>query len=215
MPLKKSTLMWKPSPEALSAPYFGRSFQKRVKGSDLSHTKKGGTVQKKDLVALGDISFECPYCQAMVEFKNLKWAPKRKSLKITKEGTHFRGVLEFFCPECLNCCLFINNRKGETICQFHQKPDGRWFVQYRNGKKLRREFFGRGPEAKDKAIGRNAELGLRDYQKNKPKDRSTFLIDLVNSYAEAQLGQNTETTLQGFGIRCVLISCRTLATCVQ
>ena len=42
----------------------------------------------------------------------------------------------------------------------HQLKDGRWIIQYHKDYKLKREYFGRGDEAKQKAITRNEEVGL-------------------------------------------------------
>jgi hypothetical protein len=39
----------------------------------------------------------------------------------------------------------------------HKRKDGRWYIQYRDGAKLKQEYFGRGPEAKTKAIELNAD----------------------------------------------------------
>jgi len=80
----------------------------------------------------------------------------------------------------------------------HQLKDKRWIIQYRdNSGKLKREYFGRGPEAEKQAFERNRALDLREYNRV-AQGHSAFFVDLVNSYAEGRLGIVQETTLTNF-----------------
>ena len=78
----------------------------------------------------------------------------------------------------------------------HQLKDGRWFAQRRDKDtgKLKREYFGRGPEAEKAAFERNGELDLRGYKKA-VQGHSAFFVDLANEYAAAKMGNNQESTL--------------------
>lgn len=42
----------------------------------------------------------------------------------------------------------------------HQLPDGRWICKWTQGGKQRKEYFGRGKEAEERAKTRNTELGI-------------------------------------------------------
>ena len=81
----------------------------------------------------------------------------------------------------------------------HQLKDGRWIVQFReeDGGKLKREYFGRGPEAEKAAFKRNDQLCLRPYKRT-VQGHSAFFVDLVNSYADSRTGIVQETTLINF-----------------
>jgi len=81
----------------------------------------------------------------------------------------------------------------------HQLKDGRWIVQFRedDSGKLKRKYFGRGPEAEKAAFKHNDQLGLRPY-KRVAQGHSAFFNDLVNSYADSRVGIVQETTLVNF-----------------
>jgi integrase len=83
----------------------------------------------------------------------------------------------------------------------HQLKDGRWFVQYpdklRPGKK-KRKYFGREPDAEQKAIEFNESLELGNQGNRKAKDHSPRFVDLVNEYAAARLAHIQESTLTNF-----------------
>lgn len=81
----------------------------------------------------------------------------------------------------------------------HQLKDKRWIVQYRDKEtgKLKREYFGRGPEAEKEAFDRNRKLDLREY-KRIAEGHSAFFVDLVNAYAAAKVGIVQETSLINF-----------------
>lgn len=83
----------------------------------------------------------------------------------------------------------------------HQKKDGRWFVQYpdklRPGTK-KRKYFGRGPEAEQKAIAFNESLNLGKQGRKKQSDQSAYFVDLVNEYAAGRLAHIQESTLDNF-----------------
>ena len=81
----------------------------------------------------------------------------------------------------------------------HQLKDGRWIVQHRIKKtgKIKREYFGRGPEGEKAAFVRNGELNLRGY-KRIVQGHSAFFNDLVNAYADSRVGIVQETTLVNF-----------------
>lgn len=69
----------------------------------------------------------------------------------------------------------------------HQRKDGRWFVQYREGEKLKREFFGRGLDAEKKAIERNNALNLHEYRTgNDERKLSPTFSELANAYLESR-----------------------------
>ena len=51
----------------------------------------------------------------------------------------------------------------------HQLPDGRWVVQYKAEGKLKREYFGHGPEAEKLARERNDALPLRSWKRRTPE----------------------------------------------
>ena len=83
----------------------------------------------------------------------------------------------------------------------HKLKDGRWFVQYpdklRPGKK-KRKYFGREPNAEQKAIEFNESLELGKQGNRKSKDHSPRFVDLVNEYAAARLAHIQESTLDHF-----------------
>ena len=49
----------------------------------------------------------------------------------------------------------------------HQLKDKRWIVQHKDkdSGKLKREYFGRGPEGEKAAFERNGQLNLRQYSR--------------------------------------------------
>lgn len=80
----------------------------------------------------------------------------------------------------------------------HRLPDGRWFVQYRIDKGYRREYFGRGIDAEQKARDRNrAILAERDpgRLRQTPEEGEKQFWELVNDYVEARRGSIEPTTL--------------------
>jgi integrase len=83
----------------------------------------------------------------------------------------------------------------------HQLTDGRWFVQYpdklRPGKK-KRKYFGREPDAEEKAKAFNDSLKLGRQGRKKPKDHSAYFMDLVNEYAQGRLAHIQDSTLDNF-----------------
>ena len=84
---------------------------------------------------------------------------------------------------------------------YHQKADGRWFVKYPDKLKpgkSKYKYFGRGPEAEQKAIAFNDSLNLGKQGRKKKKDHSAYFVDLVNEYAQGRLAHIQESTLQNF-----------------
>ena len=67
----------------------------------------------------------------------------------------------------------------------HQLPDGRWCVQYKADGKLKREYFGRGPEAEKQARERNAALPLRSWNRRTPEPGGVWFSDLAQAYLDA------------------------------
>lgn len=68
----------------------------------------------------------------------------------------------------------------------YQKEDGRYYVQYRTGGKIKKEYFGRGIEAKNAATRRDEELSYRrKIDKLKPIESITF-SQLATAYLEAK-----------------------------
>lgn len=69
----------------------------------------------------------------------------------------------------------------------HQLKDGRWIVIYRSGSKHKKEYFGRGIDAQKKALERNEELHLNQYQKGGiPKALTPTFVDLANAYTQSR-----------------------------
>jgi len=67
----------------------------------------------------------------------------------------------------------------------HQLPDGRWCVQYKADGKLKREYFGRGPEAEKQARERNTALPLRSWKRRTPEPGGVWFADLAQAYLDA------------------------------
>ena len=69
-----------------------------------------------------------------------------------------------------------------------QLPDGRWMVYYRDPavhpKYIKREYFGRGPDAAKKARDRDAELVLKKRRPRRGEHGPDF-GELARKYAEA------------------------------
>jgi hypothetical protein len=79
----------------------------------------------------------------------------------------------------------------------HQLKDGRWIVCYRNGEKKLREYFGRGIDAEQQAIARNAELNLNEYHRKTDPRRQvcpTFSA-LASAYLESRAVHMQPSTL--------------------
>lgn len=81
----------------------------------------------------------------------------------------------------------------------HQLPDGRWIVKYAartNPDKpaATREYFGRGFEAQEAAIRRNAELGMGKSISTGPTFR-----DLATAYVDARSGSIARSTMADLG----------------
>lgn len=70
-----------------------------------------------------------------------------------------------------------------------QLKDGRWMVYYRDPsvhpKYIKREYFGRGQEAENRAHARNRELGLRSPKKSRHEATGPEFSWLAQAYAEA------------------------------
>lgn len=80
----------------------------------------------------------------------------------------------------------------------HRLLDGRWFVQYRLEKGYRREYFGRGIEAEQKARDRNRQILVeRDPSRIRvtPGEGEKDFWELVNDYIQARHGSIEPTTL--------------------
>lgn len=78
----------------------------------------------------------------------------------------------------------------------HQLKDGRWFVHYPRGYNpadpaRTREYFGRGPDAQQKAIIRNIELGLGSAR----VDTGPTFHDLATEYYQARIHDLAASTL--------------------
>jgi integrase len=70
-----------------------------------------------------------------------------------------------------------------------QKPDGRWAVYYRDGKKVKWEYFGRGAEGEAAAYKRNGELGLgRRARRRKPS--GPMIAHLAKAYFDSKTDIN-------------------------
>lgn len=82
-----------------------------------------------------------------------------------------------------------------------QLPDGRWVCYYRvpdpNGKdRVKKEYFGRGPEAESAAYKRNDELALKKRRPVKVKSAPKF-CEIAESYAVSRnFNQNSKKHLQ-------------------
>ena len=70
----------------------------------------------------------------------------------------------------------------------HQLPDGRWFTQWKVKGKVKREYFGRGPEAEKQARQRNSELNLRSYEPRTPEPGGVLFNALAQEYLDAMAG---------------------------
>lgn len=70
----------------------------------------------------------------------------------------------------------------------HQLKDGRWIVCYRNGQKKLWEYFGRGIDAEQQSIARNAELNLNEYhRKTDPRRQVTpTFLELISAYLKSR-----------------------------
>jgi integrase len=68
----------------------------------------------------------------------------------------------------------------------HQLSDGRWCIQYKAEGKLKREYFGRGPEAEKQARERNAALPLRSWTRRTPEPGGVWFSDLAQAYIDAK-----------------------------
>ena len=66
----------------------------------------------------------------------------------------------------------------------HQLKDGRWFVQYKKDGKLKREYFGRGPEAEKNARKRNGALPLRQWKRRTPEPGGVWFSELAQAYLD-------------------------------
>jgi integrase len=70
-----------------------------------------------------------------------------------------------------------------------QTRDGRWVVYYRDPAVhkhyIRREPFGRGPEAEQRALARNRDLGLSAERRRHPAADGPMVAELARDYAEA------------------------------
>ena len=62
-----------------------------------------------------------------------------------------------------------------------QLKDGRWVVYYRVAGKIKKEYFGRGLDAKKQADQRNAELQLKN---RRPAARGPFFWELAKAYVQ-------------------------------
>jgi integrase len=67
----------------------------------------------------------------------------------------------------------------------HLLPDGRWVVHYKIEGKLKREYFGRGPEAEKLARERNDALPLRSWKRRTPEPGGVWFADLAQAYLDA------------------------------
>jgi integrase len=76
-----------------------------------------------------------------------------------------------------------SNRGGDM--SVHQLPDGRWCVQYKSDGRLKREYFGRGPESERQARQRNTGLPLRSWQRRTPEPGGVWFADLAQAYLDA------------------------------
>ncbi len=73
----------------------------------------------------------------------------------------------------------------------HQLKDGRWLVKHYVDGKEKREYFGRGPDAEQAAIKRNAELGLGKRKRRRSTSKS--FRDLAAKYLGAKKNHISET----------------------
>jgi integrase len=65
-----------------------------------------------------------------------------------------------------------------------QLPDGRWVVYYRSNKRVKKEYFGRGPEAEATAKARDAARPKASRVRPRPVTGPTF-GELARAYAQA------------------------------
>ena len=76
-----------------------------------------------------------------------------------------------------------------------QLPDGRWICYYRVQGKLKKEYFGRGPEAEAEARKRHDELNLKPRRPAVRHIGPTF-GDLAKAYTNAKnFSENSEAHL--------------------
>jgi len=70
--------------------------------------------------------------------------------------------------------------------------DGRWYVTYRHLDDVKREYFGRGPGAKDKAEARDLEIRLLKKRKSfTPRPQAMFLDRLAQLFLDDARARNT------------------------
>jgi len=74
----------------------------------------------------------------------------------------------------------------------HLKKDGRWICQYRDKKtkKLKTEYFGRGPEGEKRAWERNKKLNLNPYARRVPASSEKTFEELAEAYLQAKRADN-------------------------
>ena len=81
----------------------------------------------------------------------------------------------------------------------HQLKDGRWIVHYRDPAhrdKWKREYFGRGLEAEQRARARNKELDLGPYTSRTPREGAVTFRDLAESYLQAKQAHMAATSIE-------------------
>ena len=81
----------------------------------------------------------------------------------------------------------------------HMRKDGLWFVQWRHPDpppKLKRKYFGKGPEAEAAARQYNTDLGLRSYQPRTPTAFSHTFAELAEAYLADRAGHMQPTSLE-------------------
>ena len=77
----------------------------------------------------------------------------------------------------------------------HKLKDGRWIVKYKRDGKWKREYFGRGLEAQQRAWARNAELAPRAWVRRTPGEESPVFADLVDAYLVGRRAHLADSTM--------------------
>ena len=89
----------------------------------------------------------------------------------------------------------------------HRLADGRWYVQWRDGTRIKRRYTGRGLEAEQAARHENAKLNLRDYQRRTPQQQDPTFAELSAAYMTAKTGHMQPSSLLNAGIKLEKIIC--------